>query len=94
MDVVVQVLRTLAERDSDFFKKFADLPKHGRTRRYLAKNQEELYPSRPDLTRMSKEIAPGWWIGTNYANRDKLKILKMACEVAGIRFGSDLKVNM
>jgi hypothetical protein len=39
------------------------------------------------------EIVPGWWLGTNIANRDKERLAKIACEVAGLKFGKDLVIE-
>lgn len=43
-DVLVKVFEALSERDATFLERFASRPKHGRTRRYLARTPEELYP--------------------------------------------------
>ena len=47
-DVMIKVFEALAEKDSSFPERFAALPKHGRTRRYLSRTAEELYPVRPE----------------------------------------------
>ncbi|MDD3327857.1 MAG: hypothetical protein PHW25_12315 [Zoogloea sp.] len=43
-DVMIQVFEALAVRDASFLERFAALPKHGRTRRYLSRTPDELYP--------------------------------------------------
>ncbi|MGE5409995.1 MAG: hypothetical protein ACM3MI_03470 [Clostridiales bacterium] len=49
-----------------FLEKFSVLPKHGQTRRFIARTKKELYPGRPDLANeYSDEIIPGWYLGTN-----------------------------
>lgn len=59
-DVLVKVFTEFANRDETFLERFATLPKHGRTRRYLARSPNELYPERPDLARdFSHELKPG-----------------------------------
>ena len=65
----------------------------GRTRNHIARCNSEVYPGRPDLARYVKEISPGWFIGSNIANREKKKILRAACEVMGLAFGRDFKVD-
>lgn len=85
----------LAERDPTFFERFAALPRHGRKRRYLARRPENLYPDRPDLARdHSIEVRPGWWMGTNVSVSRIEKIIRMACNVAGLKYGRDLRVNL
>ncbi len=93
MQLVIDVFEQLAARHPEFLECFAALPKHGRKRRYLARRREELYPDRPDLSEFAKQLRGGWWIGTNFANREKRRMLEIACEVAGIEFGKDLHIN-
>lgn len=94
-DVLRNVFETLASCDATFLERFAALPKHGRTRRYLAQNPEELYPGRPDLVRdHSIKLNSGWWMGTNLSRVSIERIIKMASEVAHIRFGQDPTVNL
>jgi hypothetical protein len=40
------------------------------------------------------ELVPGWFIGTNIANREKVQILDRACEAAGITSGKDLRIEL
>jgi hypothetical protein len=94
-EVLVRVFEALANNDPIFLERFASLPKHGRTRRYLARAREELYPGRPDLvSEFSHELRPGWWLGINLSRNAIERIIRMACEVAGLRYGGDLKVNL
>jgi len=76
-----KVFKLLAQADVSFPDKFA-ARKHGRKRRYLAQDRHELYPGRPDLAEAySVEIAPGWWLGTNYSRKNIDDILILALEV-------------
>lgn len=94
-DVLVSVFKTLSQRDGTFFERFAALPKHGRTRRYLARSPEELYPGRPDLSHEhSTQLSSGWWLGTNVSRAQIERIIEMACEVARVKYGHELSVNL
>lgn len=94
-DVLVSVFETLSQRDATFFERFAALPKHGRTRRYLARSPDELYPGRPDLSHEhSTQLSSGWWLGTNVSRAQIERIIKMACEVARVNYGRELSVNL
>lgn len=94
-DVMIQVFEALAARDASFPERFARLPKHGRTRRYLSKSPDELYPGRPDLCREhSTNLKSGWWVSTNHSRATISRIIEMACDVVGLRIGSDLTVNL
>lgn len=93
--VLLSVFETLSKRDTTFLERFAGLPRHGRTRRYLARSPEELYPGRPDLSREhSTQLSSGWWMGTNLSHNAIKRIIKMACEVARISYGLELSVNL
>ena len=94
-EVLIGVFEALAERDSTFLQRFAARPKHGRTRRYLARSPEELYPGRPDLAREhSAKLKSGWYLGTNVSKAQIERIIEMACEVAPLRFGRELVVSV
>jgi predicted type IV restriction endonuclease len=94
-DVLVNVLETLTKRDSSFPERFASLPKHGRTRRYLARNPDDLYPGRPDLVRdHSKQLSSGWWLSTNHSRATIGRIIEMACNVGHVRYGKDLRADL
>jgi predicted type IV restriction endonuclease len=93
-DVLIQVFRELAERDPSFLERFAALPKHGRKRRYLARIREELYPGSTHLADNAYEVRPGWWIDTHASRAGIETRIKMACEVAGVRYGEDLLVKL
>ena len=95
IDVLEGIMEELIARDSSFPERFASLPKHGRTRRYLARTPDELYPGRPDLARNnSRQLSSGWWIGTNYNHGQIYQIIEIACNVAHLQYGKDLRVEL
>jgi hypothetical protein len=94
-EVLVQVFEALSHRDATFPERFAARPKHGRTRRYLARSPEELYPGRPDLAREHyTKLKSGWYVGTNVSLAQIRRILGMACEVAGFHLGRELVLDL
>jgi hypothetical protein len=92
-EAMINILSDLAQYDDDFYPKLARKVR-GRTRNHIARSRSEVYPGRPDLVRYVKEVGPGWFIGCNIANREKKKILRAACDVMGLDFDRDLKVNL
>jgi len=92
-EAMINILRDLAQYDDDFFPKLAAKVR-GRTRNHVARSRSEVYPGRPDLVRYVKEVRPGWFIGCNIANREKKKILRAACDVMGLAFDRDLKIDL
>jgi hypothetical protein len=94
-EVLVGVFRALSRKDPSFLERFAARPKHGRTRRYLARTSNELYPGNPHLAaEYSVECNPGWFLGTNLSHSGIERVIIMACEVAGIEFGRDLRLRI
>ena len=91
---MLAVFDKLAEYDATFLDRFASR-KHGRKRRYLAQDKYELYPDRPDLCEQSSsELAVGgWFISTNWGKQAWEGIARLACEVAGLTFGSDIVIS-
>lgn len=92
-EAMINILRDLAQYDDDFFPKLAAKVR-GRTRNHVARSRSEVYPGRPDLARYVKEVGSGWFIGCNIANREKEKILRAACDVMGLTFDRDLKIDL
>lgn len=93
-EVMVRVFQLLAEADAGFLDRFASR-KHGKKRRYIARDRQELYPGRPDLVEEhSIEIVPGWWMGTNYSRRNIQQILDLALEVVQPKLRSAIRVNV
>lgn len=93
-EVMTNLFQLLAEADDGFLERFASR-KHGRKRRYLARDKRELYPNRPDLAEQhSVEIMPGWWLGTNYSRRNIQIIIDLAMEVANSELKNSIKANI
>lgn len=87
-DVMLKIFETLSARDATFLEKFAALPRHGRRRRYLSRNRDDLYPGRPDLcVEYASKLSAGWWISTNHSKKTIKNIVDMAREVAGNNVG-------
>lgn len=93
-DVMVQIFGHFTLRDSSFPERFAALYQ-GRTRCYVARVRGDLNPTRLDLVQKdSREFSPGWWVDVNLSVEMIEKLIRKACEVAGIRYGSELRVYL
>lgn len=95
-DVLLKVFLALDERDPAFLDRFVALPKHGRTRRYLARSPAEVYPADPSFAdaQTVTEVKPGYWAMTNASHAQIERICEMAATEAGLTFGRDLQVRM
>ena len=88
----VEVLSTLASRHPDRITALAAAVQ-GRSRNHIARSVAEIYPARPDLARAA-EFAPGWLVGLNIANREKMSIARTACDIFGYTFGKDIVLDL
>jgi hypothetical protein len=86
---LLEILRGLISQFPDKVDRIATAAK-GRSRNHIARSALEVYPSRPDLAHTVVDLVPGWYIGTNIANREKLRIVKAACDACGVHFGTDV----
>ncbi|HEX5479599.1 MAG TPA: hypothetical protein VFY79_07750 [Dehalococcoidia bacterium] len=96
-DVMVKVLQQFIERDPSFLECFLTRLKKGRSRPYIAHSPKELYPKSPhlaDTPHNYRRLCPGWFIDVNRNTGDKEKMIREAAEIAGVRFGSDLVINL
>ena len=93
-EAMLIVLRELAKADPSFLERCSQHPDvQGRTRRYIARTPEELYPNREDLREMRETLPGGWLVATNLNNVLKKTIIRLAAEVAGLEFGKDVIVE-
>lgn len=90
--VLVDILSTLASRQPDKVPELAAAVK-GRSRNHVARTAAEIYPARPDLARAA-EFAPGWLVGLNISNREKIGIIREACRIFEIKFGEDVVIDL
>jgi hypothetical protein len=88
-EVVLGVLRELESRQPGFLERCSrNEGNQGRTRSYIGRTAEELYPGRPDFAQdgdMHVQIVPGWLLMTNFSNQVKRSVLALAAQVAGVR---------
>jgi negative regulator of replication initiation len=95
IDVLRQLFEILSDIDPTFPERFTSLPLHGRTRRYLAIDPNELYPGRPDLCRdCSVKLKSGYWLGTNHSRQSIKHIIDLVRDVAHHEKGKDFSFNL
>ena len=95
IDTLRQIFDLFIQKDPSFAERFTGLPRHGRTRRYLARDANDLYRDRPDLVReCSVKLASGWWMSTNHSKQTISQIVVKACDVAQVNYGTDLVTEL
>jgi excisionase family DNA binding protein len=85
----VWIVEELAAEDAAFMTRLGAV-RRGK-RRYVAANRDDLYVNRPDLP--ARQMSNGWWIGTNYSRLELERMLRKACEISGLQFGSDVVIK-
>ncbi len=86
-------LLKLAELDPRFLERLSERA-ISKARMIVARNRRDLYLKNPDLAdNHARQLADGWWVDTNLNTQGIRKRLEIACEIAGIEFGSDLVLN-
>jgi hypothetical protein len=99
-DVWLKVLQRLTDRDPQFAERFSERPKRRlKERPYIARSPEALYPGSPHLAEVPdrwRELRPGsgWWVDFNISKRSMEVAIEKACKIAGLRYGTDVKVNL
>jgi hypothetical protein len=91
-DALVRTLEALCSRDPGKIPALAKAVE-GRSRNHIAQSASEIYPARPDLARAA-EFHPGWFVGLNIANREKMGIIRTACDVYGLTMPGDIEVSL
>lgn len=87
---LVDILRSIAARDPAKIGELSARVK-GRTRSLIARTPNEINPNRPDLARAA-EFSPGWLVGLNVSNREKMAIITAACDVMGLTMPDDIGI--
>ena len=85
---LAEVLKEFQRRDAGFMMRLAPQTV-GRTRRLVAQNREDLYEAE-DLREYSFDLENGWWLRTKISTKSVRRNIKLACQVAGVRFGTQL----
>ena len=92
-NTLAEVLKAFQRRDPEFMPRFAvHRISVSRARRLVAQNQEALYKKSRHLLSKgeSKKLEHGWWLGSNLSAGNIRRRIQIACEVAGVKFGSEL----
>jgi hypothetical protein len=89
VDAFVDILKVFAVLEPTFAEKLSLLAP-STSRNHVARSPSEVYPKRPDLGENAREFAEDWYVGINIADREKCRILRLACDIYGLQFGKDI----
>ena len=88
-DALVRILGMLTSRDPARLPDLAAAAE-GRSRKHIGRSASDIYPDRPDL--LVAEFHPGWFVGLNVANREKMRLIRAACAVYGLTVPGDVSI--
>jgi len=83
------VLKEFHNRDPEFMSRFAPQVK-GSKWRLVAQSREGLCDDSSLSKKRAYDMENGWWLKKKISKENIRKYIKIACEVAGITFGSQL----
>jgi hypothetical protein len=97
-EVLSRLFEQLDSRDPSFLERFASRSTSGRNKRpYLARTRESLFPGSEHIAHVAsncREVRPGWWLDLHLSYRSMERVARIACEVAGIELGTDVKIRL
>ena len=88
---LVEILNMFEHDHPEFMERFA-VRTASTKRNLVAKNQADLYQQSHLVEEHSMKLENGWWFGTNLSTKQIEKHIRTACDVAGIKFGTELKL--
>ena len=92
IDAYLLLVRLLAKRNADFLPALAKLTT--RNRRIVSKESTGLYLKSPHLAKEhAHKLVGEWYIDGNLSQEQVETRVKMACEVAGLKFGTDVVLD-
>lgn len=95
VDVYREFFRRLINRYPNFASEFSVKVK-GTKRPYLSKDASLVLPDAPRFWNDSSRIAEmprGWLLCIHLNNEMKMSLARQACEIAGLRFGTDVVIH-
>lgn len=85
------LLEALDSKYPDFLAAFAE--ETGRSRRFVARSQAELYAASPHLAkRHAMLLRPGWYFDSNVSAVQVARRARIAARVCGLRYGAEVRI--
>lgn len=88
---LAEVIKRFAREDPSFMERYSENTV-GRSRRVVARTPDELFDRADFVEKYSEDLRNGWWLGTNRGADTVRRNIEVACRLAEVRFGSQLKL--
>lgn len=89
-NTLVEVIKEFQLRDSEFIHRLDEETRSSK-RRLVARRKEELYKTE-HLRHSAKKLEHGWLVGVNLSKERIRQYIRLSCKIAGVKFGSQLKL--
>ena len=89
---LVEILRALVTLDPDKVSELS-VALRKRTRSIVDRSPQLINPNRPDLAE-AVDIGNGWMVGLNLSNQDKMRVIRTAAQIYGLRMPEDLRISL
>lgn len=90
-DILSAGLKALEETRPGTLMKLSKVKKL--TKRIVAQNPSDLFSTADLAEKHSRKLVDGWWYGTNNSAKETNTWLQLACEIAGVKWGSDFATS-
>lgn len=96
-DRLIKVVDFAATKDPSVLETIYQSARSGR-RTDIAPSPEALYPNNPEFAKETnhwRELpsSPGWFIDVNKGSVQMTALIRRVCELAGLEFGTDVRIN-
>lgn len=94
IDVYIEFLDLLARDYENFYELFENkCASLGNSRPYISRDKAALYPGFPHLQKHARRLGD-WWVDGNIKNQQKLDLMFLAAEAAGLEYDVDVKFSI
>ncbi len=88
-ETLAEILKEFQNRNPEFIARLAERTK-GTKNQLVAQNRNDLYADPKFVEKASLNLENGWWMGTSLSTSRIRHHIQTACEVAGVKFNSQL----
>ena len=81
------VVDAIHDLDASVIGRLSEMKAH--TRRYVAREYEQVHSGRRDLPVL--QTRSGWWVSANIGKSDLVRSLRALCRAGGLRYGQDIR---
>ncbi len=90
VSTLVEMVKAFQTQDSGFLPRlYNDSRNRTKTRVFVSQNRDELF-GKHLRDYHYKDLGGGWWLGANMSVAGVIQKIKLVCDIAGVRYGTQL----